>query len=403
MASKENEELPPGITIRKRASGDRYRVRVQFEGIPHECGEYRTLRLAKLALERYEAEAVLGTFVSPAEQRRQVKAKKAQEAAQKAAHKITVAHWAREWLDLLESGTLDPLNPRQRSEATIASYRSTLRTHILPGLGSTPLTDVTGDMITLAVQRAAEAGPGAARNTATLLSALFNAAVTRKLPGMTVSPFPKDLTVKKSPRRATENVPTPEEVAKLAKLMGDYGLAVKLAAWCQLRIGEVLGLQRRDFQNLDRPDSATLTVERQWASKASPPGYTEPKSGSARKIAIPPALVPEIRAQLETCVLTYPEAPVFPSPADKVRPISHNALGRRWNQARAKVHPGLQFHALRHAGLTAYSQVGATMAETMARGGHRDTEAAARYQHAGQARDRELAAKLSAMIEGKQE
>ena len=399
MAKETAEVLPSGITIRNRPEGKRYRVRVTYQGRVHECGEYRTKRLAELALDRYQAEAVLGTFVSPAEQRRKLR----REREQKEAQKLTVAQWSQDWLALLETGGLDPLNPAPRSPGTVTAYRSTLRTHILPGLGSTPLVEVSGDAIIRAVQKAGEAGPGAARNTAKTLRSMLNAAVTRKVPGMTVSPFPRELKTKKAPRRATEDIPTPGEVSKLAELMGDYGLAVKLAAWCQLRIGEVLGLQRRDFQNLDRPDSATLTVERQWASKASPPGYAEPKSGSARKIAVPPALVPEIRAQLEKRVLDHPEAPVFPSTLNANRPISHNALGHRWSKIRNEVHPGLHFHSLRHAGLTAYAQLGATMAETMARGGHRDTEAAARYQHAGVARDRELAAKLTTMIEGKQE
>ena len=43
---------------------------------------------------------------------------------------------------------------------------------------------------------------------------------------------------------------------------------------------------------------------------------------------------------------------------------------------------------------------GATLAELMARAGHSSAQAALRYQHAAQGRDREIAALLSELADG---
>ena len=55
-------------------------------------------------------------------------------------------------------------------------------------------------------------------------------------------------------------------------------------------------------------------------------------------------------------------------------------------------------HDVRHAGLTAAAQVGATTRELMARAGHRTARAALIYQHAAEERDAVLAARLDALI-----
>jgi integrase len=59
----------------------------------------------------------------------------------------------------------------------------------------------------------------------------------------------------------------------------------------------------------------------------------------------------------------------------------------------------MPWHALRHFGLTAYAQTGATLAEIQARAGHSTVHAAMRYQHAAD-RDAELAVRMSSMANG---
>ena len=103
---------------------------------------------------------------------------------------------------------------------------------------------------------------------------------------------------------------TAEEVKSFAEAMPAHlRIAVPLAAWCALRMGEVLGLQRRDLEHLDDPSRATLHVRRQWNSQAK--SLTLPKAGSARSIAIPAALLPAVVMHLGTFTGRDRTAPVL--------------------------------------------------------------------------------------------
>lgn len=371
-----------GITFRR----GRYRVRVTYQGRMHEIGTFESLRLAKLAHERYKAEAILGTFVSPADQRREQKRLRELNAVRK----MTVSEWSTLWLQGLEEADTP------RSAGTITSYESTLNAHIRPAIGTRPLVDVTKEDIDATINAAKKSGTSAARNVYRTLRAMFNSAAKVQAGGLETSPVAAGKLPTASRARTDAETPTAEEITKIANLMPDqYRLAVELAAWCSLRIGEVLGLQRGDFAQLDDPDMATLRVERQWASKTSPPSYQDPKDDSTRTVAVPPFLVPKIVDHLARFTARPKDSPVFPSPQNNARPTSHNTLGRHWQNARATVHPRLAFHSLRHAGLTAYAQAGATLRETMERGGHRDVSASMRYQHANLDRDRQIARELS--------
>ena len=60
----------------------------------------------------------------------------------------------------------------------------------------------------------------------------------------------------------------------------------------------------------------------------------------------------------------------------------------------------LKWHDLRHTGATFAAQVGATTAELQARLGHSTSVAAQLYQHAAKDRDRQIAERLSRLVEG---
>ena len=382
-------ELPRGI-VRVRGQ---YRVRMSIDGVQYHVGYYETLSLAKLAKEEATRQKILGTFVPATERRR--RARETREAEK--VRKVTVRQWSEQWLESLKE------EERPRSPSTILSYESTLNAHVLDMLGDMPLVEVTSDDVLQCCLAATDGGrhPSVARNVRGTVRAMFNAAIRDGIGGLTENPA-ANIKIKNTSRmRSDDEVPTLEALNKIVANMPEgYALAVELAAWCSLRVSEVIALQRGDFTGLDTPDSATMKVQRQWLSKGNPPQYGAPKDGSYRTVHIPAALVPKIKSQL---VKAGPgkEALLFPSPVDPSRPISHNALARRWNQAREKVHPNLSFHSLRHFGLTWYAQQGATTEEVMRRGGHRDPEVAQRYQHASLERDRELTKKLNAAIKGK--
>jgi integrase len=62
--------------------------------------------------------------------------------------------------------------------------------------------------------------------------------------------------------------------------------------------------------------------------------------------------------------------------------------------------PGLHFHDLRHTGNHLAARTGATTKDLMARMGHDDMRAALIYQHATAEADREIADRLSDLVEG---
>jgi len=391
-------KLPRGISHYR----GRYRVRLFVDGYQHALGVYDTLTDAKAALEIARGQKARGTFVPPAERRQQAKV-----AAQVAEREsLTLEQWASTWLAEMD------LNP-ERSKATVVSYRSVLKNHVLPELGGMRLVDLTPELVAehLAALRAMPSARhpgrkvnGVAPNAALVLRACLNAAVKRKAGGLTSFTFPsapKHSRVR--PEDVDGDVATPAEVAAMAAAMPAHlRVAVPLAAWCALRLGEVLGLERRDLEHLDDPKRATLHVRRQVNVKAGT--ITPPKADSTRSIAIPAFLLPALRAHLSEHVGPEADCPVLTNPTRRGTRVSQTRLDVAWRAARAEAgREAFRFHNLRHTGLTAYAQQGATLAELLHRGGHSDVSVALRYQHATAERDRALTARLSAEIEGKRD
>lgn len=377
--SKQPRRLPRGITAHR----GRYRVRVSWEGQLWSLGVYDTLTDARAVLDIARGDIARGRFTPPALRRQQAMERQAEEERRS----VTLAGWCADWLTRLEA------NPK-RSAATVVSYRSVLGNHVLPALGDVPLADLTPGMVADWLAELAErpsryeggVGSGVVRNAGIVLRSAINAAVKAGLREPFAFPeIPAPDRVR--PVEPGEEVATPAEVAALARAMPEgLGIAVLLAAYLSLRVGEVLGLQRRDLTDLDDPERATAHVRRQWNAKAG--RYTPPKAGSSRSVAIPGLLLAPLREHLRDRVPDEPTA--------RVVDVSSSALDHAWRHARDTVKPGFRFHDLRHTGLTLYAQQGATVADLLARGGHSGIEVAVRYLHATAARDRELTARLHA-------
>ena len=370
--------LPRGIVLHRGL----YRVRITVEGKRHLVGDYTSLADAKAALALAKADVVRGVYKSPEEVKAEREAKRAREtaillAAAKALDEkeLTVSAWATKWLgQLLETG---------RSDGTLRTYRSTLSRHILPALGKKKLGEVNQDDVDR------------------LLRSLYLAAVDQGEGGLTAVPFRLHVPKPQVARGLdSSKVATPEQVRALAEALPEYlSLAAYLAAIMSLRLGEVLGLQRGDFEGLDSQGLAVLHVRRQWNSKAYGGGasYSVPKAGSEGVLAVPEELAAQVRAHLERWVGGKKTSPLFPSVRDPSRPLSQTLFDEEWRAARVKAGmPAFRFHDLRHTGLTLYAQAGATLSEIMARGRHKHPEVAVRYQHATLERDRANAAVLGA-------
>lgn len=386
-------ELPRGIQLYR----GEYRVRISVNGKRHMVGSYRSLADAKAALTLAKADVVRGVYQSPEDVKAEREAEKARKAAVLAAAKaleekeLTVSAWSEKWLDqLVETG---------RSDGTLRTYRSTLSRHILPALGRKKLGEVTQDDVDRLLR--SRKTPAVRTNVSRVLRSLYLAAVDRGEGGLTTVPF-RLYVPKPQVARGLDSskVATPEQVRALAEALPDYlSLAAYLAAIMSLRLGEVLGLQRGDFEGLGTPGLAVLHIRRQWNSKAYGGGasYSAPKAGSEGVLAVPEELASQVRAHLDRWVGEAKASPLFPSLADSSRPLSQTRFDEEWRAARVKAGmPAFRFHDLRHTGLTLYAQAGATLSEIMARGRHKHPEVAVRYQHATLERDRANAAVLGA-------
>lgn len=385
--------LPRGIVMHRGL----YRVRITAEGKRHLVGDYTNLTDAKAALALAKADVVRGVYKSPEVLKAEREAEKAREAAALAVAKaleekeLTVSAWSEQWLNqLVETG---------RSDGTLRTYRSTLSSHILPALGRKKLGEVNQDDVDRLLR--SRKTPAVRTNVSRVLRSLYLAAVEQGEGGLTAVPFRLHVPKPQVARGLdSSKVATPEQVHALAEALPEYlSLAAYLAAIMSLRQGEVLGLQRGDFEGLDSPGLAVLHVRRQWNSKAYGGGaaYSAPKSGSEGVLAVPEELAAQVRAHLERWVGGKKTSPLFPSVRDPSKPLSQSLFDEEWRAARVKAGmPAFRFHDLRHTGLTLYAQAGATLSEIMARGRHKHPEVAVRYQHATLERDRANAAVLGA-------
>jgi integrase len=184
--------------------------------------------------------------------------------------------------------------------------------------------------------------------------------------------------------RAPERpIATMGEVDQLAIAMPErLRIAVYLAAWCQLRRGEVRGLRRQD---IDLTQGTVSVSETRTRTMSGGTVIKPPKTRAGRRIvAIPPNVTDLLADHLDRFVEHEPDSLIIDA--------TDRSLGVAWRKARSAAdRPDLRFHDLRHSGLTWAAETGASLAELMRRAGHASQAAAIRYQHATDQRDRILA------------
>ena len=346
-------------------SGPRYQVRVRGADGTERSKTFHTRKEA----ERFEREFLSGrdrgTLIDP---------RLASE---------TLNQFSDRWLDL-HGGRLRP--------RTAELYRSLLRRHILPRFGALPLGKITTAEVRAWNAELALRVAVTAAKAYRLLSQIMKTAVEDGL--IVRNPCAvRGAGLEKSPERPVASV---QEAAALAQAMPErLRLAVYLAAWCQLRRGEILGLERRDVDLLH----GTIRIER---TVSWPPGGMQlgpPKTqAGVRTVYVPPNILHQLKLHMEHYVGAEADAPVFVGQGgSRLRPAS---LEQSWRAARLSIgRPALHFHDLRHSGATWLAVQGATTKEIMARVGHASPQAALRYQHATEDRDAALARLLGEMAE----
>lgn len=332
------------------------------------------------------------------------------DAAADEARSIGFTTYAKRWTEMIR--TQPNRAGKRRAPGTVRSYTSKVDGYLIPEFGDTPVREIDIDRIRVMTTRLDQIpsplNPKSKFNGITrpvltvLMMILRQAARDGIIPAAPSISIPKQESVRHDAEHdESEDVATPGQVDALYKAAPDRSaITILLAAWCQLRRGECLGLQRRDIEW--HPDGgATLHVRRQINVNTG--DFSEPKSEAGKRaLSVPRIMLEPLRKHLEDYVAPEAKAPVVPVSTRGSVPLSHTRWGYIWGEAREAVDSvpnRFRFHDLRHTGLTIFAQEGATLAELMRRGGHSDMRVVLRYQHSTMTRDRELADRLSARVE----
>jgi integrase len=168
---------------------------------------------------------------------------------------------------------------------------------------------------------------------------------------------------------------------------------VLLAGWCGLRYGEVSELRRKDFN----ADCSVVSVSRGVTHRQGQCLIGSTKTGEQeRVVTIPPHIREDVKAHLKHHVAEGDEALLF-TPARGGCHLNDRVFNKNVFQMAAKDvgREDLSAHDLRRFAGTKNAAV-SSLAENMARLGHKTVDAALRYQHSQDGRDAVVAAGLSA-------
>lgn len=154
---------------------------------------------------------------------------------------MTFGDYARTWLQQRSD-----LRPR-----TVEIYTSMLRNHLLPTFGSIPIKRLSPAAVRSWNAELARSHPVTAAKAYRLLKGILATAVTDELVG-------RNPCMVKGAAQERPMVSIAEVDALVTAIPERWRIAVELAAWCHRRLGEVLGLERRDIDLLH----AAVRVER---------------------------------------------------------------------------------------------------------------------------------------------
>jgi integrase len=169
---------------------------------------------------------------------------------------------------------------------TLERYESLLRRHILPAFGELPLRKITRSLVRSWNAALARKQPITAAKAYRLLSGMLNTAVAGELIGRNLCVV-RGAAQERSPERPMGSIA--EVDALIVAMPEPWRLAVELAAWCHLRVGEVLGLERRDVDLLHR----RIHIERTAYDIGGRLELGPPKTEAGRRtVSIPPHILP---------------------------------------------------------------------------------------------------------------
>jgi integrase len=292
--------------------------------------------------------------------------------------------YARQWIEER------PLKPRTRE-----GYERLFRLHLDPQLGRVDLVDLTTSVVRTWRAGLLSSGVGGATVAGAyrLLRAIMTTAVdedelVRRNPCRIKGADTHD-----HPERPTATV---AEVFAIADAMPRWWRAlVLLAAFTSLRWGELIALRRQHFDL----EAGFVSVKMAVTETDGELTVGSVKSAAGvRDVGIPATIIPELREHLDRWAERGSNGRVFVGERGAT-PRRRN-FNRLWKQATNKAgidrEVGLHLHDLRHTG----NQLAeGSLKDRMARMGHSTVRAALIYQHTDRDRERQIADRLSAVIE----
>jgi integrase len=296
---------------------------------------------------------------------------------------LTVAAYAEQWLA-----------HRDLKDRTRAHYRKLLDARIIGApLGKLPLKSVTADDVKAWYAKLDKSTPVQRAHTYGLLRTILGDAVRDGK----IAAQPANIRGAGSAKRTV--IIRPATLDELTKLVDNtpaqFQAMVLLASWCAMRFGELTELRRRDVDI----DAGVIRIRRAVVRAEGEFRTGAPKSDAGRRdVHIPRHIMPMIREHLVEHV--GPDADALLFPAKQGGHLAPASCFRWYYPARAAAgRTDLRFHDLRHSGAVLAAQAGATLAELMGRLGHSTPQAALRYQHAAEGRDRVVADRISDLAE----
>jgi len=283
------------------------------------------------------------------------------EAAAEEARSIGFAEYSERWIEKIR--TERGRSGKPRAAGTIRTCKGKVTGYLVPEFERTPVREIDADRIRKLTERLdkipSPLNPKSKVNGVTRPVLIVLMMILRQAARDGIIPAVPEVSIsRQEPVRhdadhdPDEDVASPEQVEALYEATPAlWAIAVLLAAWCQLRRGECLGLQRRDIEWHD-DGSATLHVRRQL--NANTGDYSDPKSEAGKRtLSVPKIMLDRLRAHLENHVAPEAKAPVIPAGVRASVPLSNTRWGYVWAEARdavASVPDGFRFHDLRHTG-----------------------------------------------------
>lgn len=360
--------------IRKLPSG-RYQVRFTDPD-----GNY--IKAPKTFAAKVDAEAWL------TDRRREIDAKLWNPASVAQPEKVTFGAYAATWLAGRQVAGR-PIKARTREH-----YQAILDDHLLETFRNRQLASITPKDVREWYAATLADRPTMRSHAYSLLRTIMGSAVADEL----IDANPCRITGAGRAKRVHKIRPASvDELATVTAAMPErLQLMVTLASWCALRFGETVELRRGD---VDLSDEVIRIRRAAVRTNGGTFDITTPKSDAGvRDVAIPPHIIPQIESHLSKFVGRKRDSLIFAN--ETGGHLQPSTLYRHWYRARDTAGRGdLRWHDLRHSGAVLAAATGASLAELMARLGHSTPQAAMRYQHAAQGRDRQIAALLSKIAE----